>query len=308
MVLGAASVLLGCGADDAPSASPTTGSDGAAAPTQELETVAESTDPIVVATEGTVAGAPTDGADDPDQTEPVESDAADLDAAPLASDASGDVPAGPPAPDGSGVGDDGSTVSGGDGDDEGGDGVLSGGTDGGDASGPADGDSTDRPEPTIDSDTSPDDGDVVNGVSGDTEVRDNLSYPSTPVTALGRNATTDLAAELGGSDQPTLLWFWTPDCPTCVPESAVVARFADTYRGSIRVLGVGAGGNRAEADAFAADGAVDASMLVWAAGAETHAHYNVTATPFAIMVAPNGVVMAQWRGMVPELFAFADRL
>ncbi|MEL6981291.1 MAG: hypothetical protein AAFO29_02590 [Actinomycetota bacterium] len=314
-------MILGCGDDEPSALAPTTSTPDAVAAPDDQADPADPADPVVVATDATAATDPT--AEDGENAASDEasggdaSQAADLDAEPLQSDSTGDVPAGPPAPGDTTAGDaDGSTVPGGD--DDGDD--PAGQQPDGQASDPQPGDqdpddgATDPsdpatpPGPTIDTDTSPDDGDVPNGVSGDSDVRENLSYPSGPVIALGRGATTQLATELAGSDQPTLLWFWSPDCPTCVPESSSVARFVDTYQGSIRVLGVGAGGSRADADAFAAAAAIDASLLVWESGSVSHDHYNVTATPFAIMVAPNGVVMAQWRGMVPELFAFADRL
>lgn len=281
VVVGGLLALAGCADGTDPvdeAASPVTvasepgedaaGVDASVAP----ETDADASATLVVSGDG--AGADGKGAvpitDDEDG-----SGAAALDAEPLESDPTGDAPAGPPAP---------------------------AGANGGDATG------GERPEPTVDTDTSPDDGEVPNGVSGDSDVRENLSYPTASVVALDGGATTTLAAELAGSDQPTLLWFWTPDCPTCVPESAAVADFASANAGSIRVVGVGGGGTRADADAFAAGSSLDPSLLVWSQGSATHEHYNVTATPFAIMVAPNGVVMAQWRGMVPELFAFAERL
>jgi len=251
---------------------------------------------LVVSSDGSADGQTLDDGGEGDGASSG-SGAAALDAEPQQSDPTGDVPAGPPAPapadDQNGTEDDADDSAGtSPADDQGGTGQPD----------------ADRPEPTVDTDTSPDDGDVPNGVSGDTDVRENLSYPSASVIALDNGSTTTLAATLAGSDQPTLLWFWTPDCPTCVPESAAVADFARTHAGSIRVLGVGVGGSRADADAFVAAAELDGSVLVWSQGPATHSHYNVTATPFAIMVAPNGVVMAQWRGMVPELFAFADRL
>ncbi len=251
---------------------------------------------LVVSNDGAVDGQSSDDGASGDDGQPG-SGAAALDAEPLQSDPTGDVPAGPPAPagaDGASTDPEGSEERSDD-----------------DSAATVPGDDrpdADRPEPTVDTDTSPDDGEVPNGVSGDTDVRENLSYPSAAVIALDDGSTTTLSATLAGTDQPTLLWFWTPDCPTCVPESAAVADFARSHANSIRVLGVGVGGSRADADTFVADAALDPSLLVWSQGSGTHSHYNVTATPFAIMVAPNGVVMAQWRGMVPELFAFADRL
>lgn len=314
VVVGCAAILLGCGGDESPLAAPTTSNPDATAPAASTDSdasPAEQAEPVVVSADGTTRD---------DETGDAEADtgsgAADLDAEPLPSDATGDVPAGPPTPDDSTpTGTDDETVPGGEdadasADTDDGEGAESDGGTTGTGDDPDDGssDPSDPPGPTIDTDTSPDDGDVPNGVSGDTDVRENLSYPAGSVIALGRGATTDLASELAGSDQPTLLWFWTPDCPTCVPESASVARFAETYQGTIRVLGVGSGGSRSDADGFASSVAIDASLLVWEQGSVSHDHYNVTAAPFAIMVAPNGVVMAQWRGMVPELFAFADRL
>lgn len=309
VLVGGAMVLAGCadGADPADEASPsvTLASDaGGAGDDPGTADAGRSTDPagdgqatLVVSSDGAAAdGQSIDRGDDGQSG----SGAAALDAEPLRSDPTGDVPAGPPAPADGETTDPGGTEDGSDDD--------SAGTVPGDDQDGTDEPDADRPEPTVDTDTSPDDGEVPNGVSGDTDVRENLSYPSASVVALDDGSTTTLSAALAGTDQPTLLWFWTPDCPTCVPESAAVAEFARSHAGSIRVLGVGVGGNRADADAFVASAELDPSVVVWSQGSATHRHYNVTATPFAIMVAPNGVVMAQWRGMVPELFAFADRL
>lgn len=171
-------------------------------------------------------------------------------------------------------------------------------------------DSSGFPEPDAETDYSPSGGghDVASGVGGGTEEREDLDYPAGSVVDLSTGSTIDLATNLTGRDRITLLWFWMPDCPACDPEAPVVADFAKTYQGQIDVVGVGAGASRAEAEDFAAEHDLGPATMVWDPSGASHTHYNVTVTPFAIMVDPGGSVMAQWRGMTPELFAFAERV
>lgn len=138
-----------------------------------------------------------------------------------------------------------------------------------------------------------------------TDGRYELEAPTGALTDLASGAGTDLADELTGTY--TLLWFWTPTTPSSGQEVPLVERFADTFAGSVDVVAVGSGGERAEADAFRQSSGLSVTTL-WAPTTDSADHYGVERVPSAVLIDQAGTIIGRWTGLSEEAFRLAERL
>ncbi|MEL6983299.1 MAG: TlpA disulfide reductase family protein [Actinomycetota bacterium] len=138
-----------------------------------------------------------------------------------------------------------------------------------------------------------------------TDGRYELEAPTGALTDLASGSGTDLADELTGTY--TLLWFWTPTTPSSGQEVPLVERFADTFAGSVEVVAIGSGGERAEADAFRQSSGLSVTTL-WAPSTDSADHYGVERVPSAVLIDRAGTIIGRWTGLSEEAFRLAERL
>lgn len=92
--------------------------------------------------------------------------------------------------------------------------------------------------------------------------------------------------------KPALLWwFWAPWCPTCRAQQPGVSELAQTYRGELRVVGVGGLDSTAAITAYAEEvrgfpHLVDEHGAVWR-------HFGVTAQSTYVLLDADADVVAQ---------------
>lgn len=141
----------------------------------------------------------------------------------------------------------------------------------------------------------------------DPAIRDraDVDTPGDALTDLASGATTSLDQELGQG--LTLLWFWAPTSSTSEREAAVAQRFANAFDGSVQVIAVGVGDDRAAADSFV--DAVELSVpTLWATGPEVGDSYGVTTYPTAVLIDRSDTIVARWPGLSEEAFRFVERI
>lgn len=91
--------------------------------------------------------------------------------------------------------------------------------------------------------------------------------------------------------QPTLLWFWSPWCPTCAAQSPQIDKLADQYDGEVTVVGVSGLGKLADMKDFAGRNGLgfpnlaDVEGTVWK-------RFGVTAQSTFVLLDANSAVVA----------------
>lgn len=90
------------------------------------------------------------------------------------------------------------------------------------------------------------------------------------------------------SGTPTVVWFWTPWCPTCKREAPGVAEVAKSLRGKVDFVGVGGQGERAAMQTFVGQGGVGGFTHVDDVDGQVWEHFGVVAQPAFAFVAADG--------------------
>lgn len=88
---------------------------------------------------------------------------------------------------------------------------------------------------------------------------------------------------------PTVLWFWSPWCPTCRAQIPTVSGIGDDYEGRVNVIAVGGLGTQGEIEALAGriehvTHLVDDEGTVWK-------HFRVTAQSTYTVIDADGEIM-----------------
>ena len=90
------------------------------------------------------------------------------------------------------------------------------------------------------------------------------------------------------SGEPTVVWFWTPWCPTCKREAPGVAEVAKALEGEVDFVGVGGQGERAAMQTFVEQGGVGGFTHVDDVDGQVWEHFGVVAQPAFAFVAADG--------------------
>ncbi len=90
---------------------------------------------------------------------------------------------------------------------------------------------------------------------------------------------------------PTVLWFWTPWCPTCRAQIPTVSGLGKEYAGRVHVVGVGGLDAQAEIEALAGEISnvthlVDEEGVVWN-------HFRVTAQSTYTVIDADGEIVLE---------------
>lgn len=88
--------------------------------------------------------------------------------------------------------------------------------------------------------------------------------------------------------KPTVVWFWTPWCPTCKREAPEVARVAEALEGRVDVVGVAGLGERPAMQTFVEQGGVGGFTHVDDVDGQVWEHFGVVAQPAFAFVAADG--------------------
>ena len=91
--------------------------------------------------------------------------------------------------------------------------------------------------------------------------------------------------------KPTVLWFWSPWCPTCRAQAGRVETIAKDYAGRVNVVGVGGLADAADIRGFArqVDGPthlIDEQGAIWR-------HFNVIAQSTYVILDADGAVVSE---------------
>lgn len=91
--------------------------------------------------------------------------------------------------------------------------------------------------------------------------------------------------------KPTVLWFWSPWCPTCRAQAGGVETLAQEYAGRVNVVGVGGLADAADIRDFARQ--VEGPMHLVDEEGEIWRHFSVTAQSTYVILDADGVVVSE---------------
>ncbi len=130
-------------------------------------------------------------------------------------------------------------------------------------------------------------------------------YDFKGVTLTGTNFS---GAELAG--KPTVLWFWTPWCPTCRAEAPNLVALEKSFKGKVTIIGVPAQAPLADMKQFVKETKTSKFAHLADTDGAIWQHFQIPYQPATIFLTPKGAIASKQIGALSksELFKRARQL
>lgn len=106
--------------------------------------------------------------------------------------------------------------------------------------------------------------------------------------------------------RPVLVWAWSPNCSTCNITAPSVERFARDNAAEVRVVGLGTQSDEKAARAFVAKHELATPQMLWDPSFATWDYLGLAGQPAGRLFAPDGRLVGEWFGPIPEGEVLAD--